>query len=146
MYTLLHKDFCACHFHDHLCSVAASVQQEAHQARCKLYSDARKKVKYAVASKAEACAHRCQKHICTAWASPYVLLKQRKHTHRSDTVNVERSWQLTARRPATVALVPVAAVAPEGPQTWSGEVLPFAIAYKGAKSVMWSLCRCDRNT
>ena len=68
------------------------------------------------------------------------------HLHRSDMVNEKCSCQLTARRPATVALVPVAAVAPEGPQTWSGEVLPFAIAYNGAKSVMWSLCRCDRNT
>ena len=52
----------------------------------------------------------------------------------------------TALRPATVALVPVAGVAPDGPQTCNGWVRPLAIAYSGAKSVMWSLCRCDKKT
>ena len=52
----------------------------------------------------------------------------------------------TAVRPATVALVPVAGTAPDGPQTCRGDCLPFAIAKSGARSVMWSLCKCDKNT
>ena len=52
----------------------------------------------------------------------------------------------TARSPATVAFVPVATDAPEGPHTCRGEVRPLAMAKSGAKSVMWSLCKCDKKT
>lgn len=57
-----------------------------------------------------------------------------------------RRQKLTALRPAMVALVPVAGTAPEGPHTDKGICLPLASANRGGRSVMWSLCRCDRNT